>query len=468
MSENVLNLSLVITSCAAVTNSYAATVGANMYANKLSTALDTSLDSKNKEKKFSGDFSMRSNQLVGDVGEVVGNQYWGDLNLKYKSGGNGESIKKFEFASRANDQTEDFNSVMFSVPEAYYEIENDNSNIAFGRKILEWGYIDAVWGFGKINNRKNFDGFEPGLEGLTGLLFEKSSGGMKFSLFGSLIYIPEMNPGQDYDEDNGTITCNNPWCRPVPSSAPIDGGSNVDIVYNIDYPEISEVVFRYSTGARLAMDMGPFEIEAYGLRKPENTIEIAGEVYYTNEDGKAFVNVTPQIYYHDVLGANVKFKINDYITAYGGGMSVTPNTFPDGYDPRIEYTGIKPKKKKEDYLGTGAFYNGGKFKGGIHYVARVSEFDIEEDILVQYPRWNQAINVNMSSILTRTISVAFDVKYDMLTEDRLTMFSASYLVAPNMLTTAGVNMIGTSGNAESYWSEFSNNDSVYGSLKYQF
>ena len=56
----------------------------------------------------------------------------------------------------------------------------------------------------------------------------------------------------------------------------------------------------------------------------------------------------------------------------------------------------------------------------------------------------------------------------MLTEDRLTMFSASYIVSRNMLASGGVNMIGTTDDVESFWSDFSNNDSVYGALKVRF
>ncbi len=154
--------------------------------------------------------------------------------------------------------------------------------------------------------------------------------------------------------------------------------------------------------------------------------------------------------------------------AYVGALSITPNTYPDGFDPKIVYTGLKPKKKKEDYIGWGTFYTGERLKGALHYVARVSEYNLDNDTLVEYPRWNQAWNISLSSLITRKINVAFDYKYDMLTEDRLTMFSASYIVSPYMLASAGVNMIGTKGDGKSYWSDFTNNDSVYGSLKVKF
>lgn len=416
---------------------------------------------------FSADFEVRSNQLVEDVGEVVGNAYWGDFNADYHSGKNSDFSKKFSLATRVNSEEQ----FMFSVSEAYIKRNWADSSLTVGRTVLEWGYIDALWGFGKINNRRNFDYFEPGLEGLTGVLFKKESDGMSFSLFGSLLYVPEMNPGQIYDEDKGTVTCKNAWCRPQSDSAPLDEGKEVPIFYNIDYPDATDVVFRYSAGARLAVDWGLANLEVFGIRKPENQISVAAEYYYdveVGQQGTAFVDVTPQVYYHDIMGANLKMKVTDRISIYGGGLSVTPNTYPDGIDPEIVYTGLKPKKKKEEYLGGGAFYSGGKFKAGAHYIARVSEYDLENDLMVEYPRWNQAVNLNISANLTRKLNVVFDHKFDMLTEDRLTMFGASYLVSPNTLASAGVNVIGTSGDVESFWSDFSNNDSVYGSLKVRF
>lgn len=461
LSPRIYRFVSAVTALSASSAVLASGLSANMYTSRLSTALDGQ-QANEKKSNFSGDFSLRSNQLVEDVGDVTGNQYWGDLNLEYNGGGASDLVKKFSFATRVNDEEQ----IMFSVPEAFVKYEGDDSALSLGRSVLEWGYLDALWGFGKINNRKNFDYFEPGLEGLTGLLYEKNSDGMSFALFGSVLYIPEMNPGQEYDKDEGTITCKNAWCRPQSKTVPFNG-NDVPIFYDIDYPEVSEVIFRYSAGARLALDIGDRAgLEVFGIRKPENQLSVAAEIYY--EDGTGFVDVTPQIYYQDVLGANIKLNVTERIMIYGGGLSVTPNTYPDGSDPQIVYTGLKPNKKKEEYLGGGAFYAGGSLKAGVHYVARVSDYDLENDLMVEYPRWNQAVNFNISSTLTRKISVAFDHKLDMLTDDRLTMFSAGYLVSPDMLASLGVNVVGTSSDTESFWSDFSNNDSVYGSLKVKF
>ena len=56
----------------------------------------------------------------------------------------------------------------------------------------------------------------------------------------------------------------------------------------------------------------------------------------------------------------------------------------------------------------------------------------------------------------------------MLTDDRLTMLKATYSYKPNIVGSLGMNMIGTDENQKSFWSDYKNNDSVYGSVKYKF
>lgn len=434
-------------------------------ANQLKT--DLSFDDLKKKKKrgLRTEVELTSNELVDNVGEQVGNRFFGDFNLDYDAGGGADLVKKFSLRSRVNNEEQ----LMFSIPEAFLKYEfGKESRLVFGRQNLNWSTIDQNWGFGKLNNRINFDYFQPGQEGLTGLLYGTKFGNLKMEVFGSFVYVPEMNPGQKYDKEAGTVTCQNMWCKPLSSTAPV-GDNNVDIYYNVNMPEISDVVFRYSLGARLAYEIGMVELEGFAMRKPENGVSVTAEIQYQNDQNRIFVDATPQFYYHDVKGGSIKIKPTDNFTIYGGGLSIVPNSNPDGDVPFIEYTGIKPEKINEDYLGGGAFYSNDNYTAGIHYIARVSEYDIEsDDLLVDYPRWNQAYHVNFSSRLTRKLRMGIDYKYDMLTEDRLTMFRADYDWKPNVTTSLGANIIGVNEDINSYWSDFSNNDSVYASMKYKF
>ena len=420
---------------------------------------------KVRKNRLRGDFTITSNQLVQDVGDVVGNRGRGNVNLFYADPGEGKVKNAFQFLSQINDNGQ----ILFSVPELYTELKFGPNSIAFGRKVLEWGVMDLNWGFGQINNRVNFDFFNPGNEGLTGVAFEhKNSQGFTFSAFASFLYIPELNPGQTYDEDQGEVRCRNPWCRPLAKQTTLEE-KTIDIFYDIDMPNPEEVVFRTSAGARLLFEpVNYVELEAFFLRKPENQISVAADVSLIVEGFVGNVSVTPQVYYHDVTGANAKVKLDDRWQIYGEYFQVTPEIFPDSPEVLIQNTGLKPKKIDQRYLGGGVNYAHQDLMFGVNYIARVSEFNLDaQDILTEYPRWNQAWHAYFISNITAKLNIKMDVKIDQLTEDRLSQFEFGYQYNPSFFLSAGANIIG-SGDKDSFWSEFENNDSVYVSSRYYF
>jgi len=48
------------------------------------------------------------------------------------------------------------------------------------------------------------------------------------------------------------------------------------------------------------------------------------------------------------------------------------------------------------------------------------------------------------------------------------MFRGNYKVSKDLLMNVGMNMIGTPTNGKSYWSPYTNNDAIYGGLRYVF
>jgi hypothetical protein len=429
------------------------------------------------ESIFSGEFGFWSNQMVQDVGETVGNKSYGNLNIKYQSHINRreESVYKgFELRSRVNNEE----SLMYSIKEAVIEWKKSNSRFALGRTNLAWSQLDKEWGLGKINNRENFDYFEPGEEGLIGAFYDyKFASGFKIGVFGSMIYVPELNPGLDVNKDAGTVECNNSWCSAPSASTEIEG-TETPIYYNVNYPELSEVVFQYSVGANIGGEIVfddtknekiALNLNLYALKKPENGTSISAEVKYETDNKRIFVDVTPQFYYHDIGGLEANLEFEEYNTrVFFSAISINPEASPEGGKLLYEYTGIKPRKLKEEYLSSGVEYNSGDFKVIGGYIARVSDFDKKNDILVEYPRWNQAVHFGIDKRITRKLSVSLDYKYDMLMEDRLTMFNTEYRFGPSVVANLGVNIIGTNPDEESFWSDYENNDSVYTSLKYTF
>lgn len=412
-----------------------------------------------------GEFGFQSNGLLDDVGDVPGNQHFGSLSIGYERKSTSNNITAFRLRTRVNNE----NIVEYSLNEGFVEFNYSSSRIAFGRTDLEWSYTDQVWGLGKINNRENFDYFDPRSEGLIGVFYDKKfSNGLDISLFGSGIYVPELSQGLIIDGKSGTVECRTPWCDAPSSSAEIEGQAR-PIFYDVQYPEVNDVIFRQSVGFKLGYHLDEkFYLNFFQLNKPENSVSVSAEIAAEPDLSEINVEVTPQFYRHDVRGSNVEYNYNKFLKLYASHISIIPNKYPDGDEPFIQYTGIKPKKKREDYLSSGLFYRNADWKGHAGYIARISEFDTESDILVDYPRWNQAIHLNLKKRFTSKIQIGLDLKYDMLTEDRLTMLKADYALNRNIVVALGVNVIGTNKDKESYWGQFENNDSLYSSLNYTF
>lgn len=440
----------------------------------LSTNLELPDVNAERTSNLSGDFGITSNQLVDDVGEVPGNYYWGEANIKYEKYTQSDQYWNINFGTRVNDQEE----MMISLREGYWQMRFQNSTLSAGRKILNWSHADKIWGLGKVNNRTNFDYFEPGQEGLTGINFQqKFKNGFSYGAFISGLYVPELNPSSHYDESEGKVTCKNPWCKAPNETAPVEG-KDIPIFYNVNYPEPVDIAMRASAGLKIGQEFevinmsdlhAKLSVSGFYLRKPENQIATTVEVKYQTDESRIFVDVTPQVFYHDVKGANIELDIQEWnLKLYGSTISTVPEKRPDNEDPYIEYLGYRPKKLQEDYLSSGLIFNDGDFEAHLGYIARVSDFDRENELLAEYPRWNQAVHLAAQKNLTRNVFVSLDYKYDMLTEDRLTMFNSSYRFGPSMVGSLGVNIIGTNPDEESFWSDFENNDAVYSSVKYTF
>ena len=105
---------------------------------------------------------------------------------------------------------------------------------------------------------------------------------------------------------------------------------------------------------------------------------------------------------------------------------------------------------------------------GFNYIARVSPYDRDADNLATDPRWNQAVNFFLSRNFKRGFKLMGDIKYDMLTTDRLVMLRVGYQASKALLMTLGVNMIGTPNDGKSYWSPYTNNDALFAGLRYVY
>ena len=427
----------------------------------------TGLSHAGPNSYINGHLGALSNQVSEEVGNVPGNRYNADFEFDYHKNTSTTYTQgmetRFTAAALVNDQS----LTMYSVQEAYVGGNlTSKDNVKFGRQILPWSTVDQVWGFGKLNNRRNFDYFLPGQEGLVGLSYErKSSNGMRYRTFLSGLYVPELNPPLDIDKKDQSITSRSPWADP-PASSTVYQGTAMDIKYDVDYPKISEVIYRYSVGANLGYESKHWVLDNFIMRKPENQLTADVDVNVDFATSTVNAAITPKFYYHDVYGSTLKYRNLD-MEMYVSGIAVRPNTIPDVQDD-VRYTEIKNKKRREDYVGGGISKSNDLYTLAFNYVARLSPFNRNKEDLALDPRWNQAINFFASRNFGRFFSLSGDAKFDMLTTDRLVMFRAGYKVSQELLMNVGVNMIGTPKDGKSFWSPYKNNDAIFGGLRYVF
>lgn len=414
-----------------------------------------------------GHIGALSNQTSQQVGNVPGNRYNADFEFDYNPNASTTFSRglerRFHVAALVNDQS----LTMYSLQEAYIGGKiTSKDHLKFGRQILSWSEVDKVWGFGKLNNRRNFDYFTPGQEGLMGLLLErKSSNGMRYRAFVSGIYVPEMNPSLDIDKDKKTISSRHPWADTPAQTAEVEGRM-MKINYDVQYPEISDVIYRYSVGANIGWESKHWLLDNFIMRKPENTTTPDVEVNVDFVQNAINANIDPRFYYHDIYGSTLKYRNKD-LEMYISGIGIRPNQYPD-VDEKVRYTEIKNRKQREDYIGGGISKSNDLYTLAFNYVARLSPFDRNKDELSPDPRWNQALHFVGLRNFGRRYSLSTDIKYDMLTTDRLVMVRGTYKVSKDFLVNLGINMIGTPVDGKSYWSPYTNNDAIYGGLRYVF
>ena len=401
------------------------------------------------------------------VGNVPGNRANADLFFDYHRK-NVSPLStgleaRFTTAAQINDQS----LLQYSLQEAYVGGNlTSKDSIKVGRQILPWSTVDETWGFGKVNNRRNFDYFVPGQEGLVGLSYErKSSNGMRYRTFLSGIYVPELNPPLDIDKKDQTIKSRSPWAD-VPASSTIYEGQAMAIKYDVNYPQINDVIYRYTVGANIGFESEHWVVDNFIMRKPENTLTPDVEINVDFTQKIVNAEITPRFYYHDVYGSTLKYRNQD-LEMYVSGIAIRPNEYPD-VDERVVYTEIKNQKRREDYVGGGISRSNDLYTLAFNYVARLSPFDRDKDDLAQDPRWNQAINFFARRAIGQNYQVSADAKFDMLTTDRLVMLRATYLATKALVVNFGVNWIGTPNDGKSFWSPYTNNDAVFGGLRYVF
>ncbi len=421
-------------------------------------------------KPASGDLTFRHQDFVKDVGGNAGNRYWTDFNFSYDSKAPFQNSElKIDTAARFNDAS----GFMFSIKEAQMTHIFENSELSYGRVLVDWVEVDRIWGLGKINNRVNFDFFDPGQEGLTGIRFKHSfSRYLMLDVFASYLHVPEMNPALRIDSQNRSISSRNPWAEAPERRASLDG-SEFDIFYDVNEPSVRDIVLQETIGLNLQFSPTEFiHLTGYYIRKPENNLTNTANLEIETTEFNAIVDVFPQSYMHQVYGGQLTGQfLEKTLDAYVSYVASRPGRKP-AVDSQFEQIDLglafQVERQDEEYLGTGFHWRPREdFSLSIGYLSRISSF-VRTSILAKRPRWTQSVNMAFEWLATDKLILSGDIKYDTVTFDRLYMFDLSYRMAQRVRLSTGFNVIGTTEEADTFWAPFRTNDAVYAAVGYLF
>ncbi len=429
-------------------------------------ALFLGVHSKAVVKNIYGGLGIRHNDLSSQIDDIDGNNYWVDLDIGYdykKPFVDREG--KFDLSFRYNDA----GHLMYSLKEAQLTHLWKNSELSYGRVLLDWVEIDKVWGLGKVNNLQNFDFFRPGQEGLTGVRYSyRFSQKFDMDIFGSFLYVPQLNPALGIDKKNGTITSKSPWGQ-APQSTVESGGVTYNVKYAVNVPSITDVAFKPSYGVRFRYTpVKDIHLTAYAMRKPENSLATVVKATIDSASDVS-VKVNTQLFHHTLFGGQLSGDFAKYWKAYLSYLTTIPEEKPEDLTSNSFNFGfgITTEKYQEDYLGAGVKFKKNSFAAHLGYLARVSEFE-RKSLLDSIPKWSQALNVNIDYNLKEKYYLGFDLKYDTLTHDKLYTLALGWQPHHNFRVNVGADIIGTPKTGDGYWVNYRRNDSYFTEVRYVF
>lgn len=371
---------------------------------------------------------------------------------------------------------QDNNSLNYSVQEAYVQYTGDGFQLAIGRKILDWNVNEKYWSLGYLNALQSFTLLSTEEEGLMGVHLNWDYGKFNFEIFGSYIFIPQINPSIDFK--NGQVHSRSEWVR-LPPRRTVVSGLEVPIYYNITDYDIEKIVFNKSLGANLSYSWAEGGASAFAIYKPENTLRINADAYYDNlGTGNVIVTADPTINHHAYYGVQIFQGFGD-IKSRAGLSYIDPN-FKLGKDFLVdignarktfksEYFNINPRYDREAYAHVSLNYDKQKtYKLTLNYIHLLSgNIRGNDDFFSDTVKWKSTFGGGFQYFINDSFDVAFDLKYDVIREDNIVKGEVNYHYNNELSVALGLEML-KAPDANSYWSYYRTSDTLYTKVGFIF
>jgi len=356
------------------------------------------------------------------------------------------------------------NGPIFSAPEAYFDVHRGNTGVTYGRQIMNWNPHEQFWLLGDLNPQRGFNLLEQDMEGLAGIKLRHQQDNFSLELFGSYLYIPQLNP--TYKIKDGKIDAPTEWSKLPPSSV-FYNDAVVPIYYDLELPEMKTVLFQPSVGGRLSMNWNEKGgVSVYGLYKPENQVRFNATGFYEQDvEERARVRAKPFVNHHWIYGAEVEQSFGD-IQWQLGAMAVIPEK---GGDPTFEFEPLKIEPVYEDYIyGFNTLkLEQDEFSVAVHHIESFSPPGQEENVFGKKIHWQSATGIQGTYLFNDKWSSNVSYRYDWQLGDIQLVGAVTYKMSRNAAASLGLEMLEVP-NKNSYWSSFRSNDTSYARLNYAF
>lgn len=184
---------------------------------------------------------------------------------------------------------------------------SDTTQFYFGRKLHGWSSVDRNWELGLFEPTFQWNPLNPQSQGLTGLFWGMDEENFGFMTFASALFIPDQGPS--FEVQNGKFENGNPWFRRPPPTVEINGVMT-PVNYQLDIPEMSDVIFRQSFAGQLRLGSqteGP-QMRAALATKPSNQIAKSYSYALLTETKTGEVKVKPLVYTHTIYSADFLYQ----------------------------------------------------------------------------------------------------------------------------------------------------------------
>lgn len=385
----------------------------------------------------------------------------GSVGINWSDDGKWRKFRTFADASIEVNTTN--NKPMVSVSQAYGTYDHGRTELHVGRKYLPWNDQEAFWAIGEINPMRGFSWLETEREGIMGLHFRRKQW-LEVGGFVSPMNIPQINPS--FTTESGKVTGLNEWAQEPPRAVRFRG-QDIPVYYDVDRPDVQDVVFHPGAGIDIGHRWNGGRVVAYGAYKPENQIRVNATGFYeqTSIAERAFVRTRPFMAYHQIIGGGVEHSGQNFFgkVHYDTIRPIAKN------DQKFEFESLKiePTYNPEHYLTASSGYQNDFYQLSLHTIVRTKGVVDNTTAFSKKPKWERALGLETKLLFSDRLSLRFLGRRDIKNSDVTLHSEFEWKIRKHVWLQVGLEMIDSPSDV-SFWSPYRTNDTMTTAIGWLF